>query len=94
MPTYTSNYAPTNVAATVTSGTLVAADNQMTGLRLTNTSSSVDVWCAFKPNAAEVDKGIRLPADSDTDFGIDAVPKCGLNVIAESGTVTIAVQKR
>jgi len=86
------DYAPDNVSVTTASGTVIAADNQMRILQLTNTGS-YDVWLCHSGQTAVVGKGFYLPAGASLTFDGDSVPQQGLKGIASGGTTTLAIGK-
>ena len=89
-----SPYAPATVNVLHTASTsLVEPDSALRTLVLTNKDAAHDVWLAVKPNAAVVGSGIRLMYDSMLSFDKDSIPLQGLNAIAETATVAVAVQK-
>jgi hypothetical protein len=84
------DYAPTNVSVTTSSGALLAADNKLHVLQLTNTGD-YDVWVCHANQTAVVGKGFYLPSKGSLVFSDDSVPQQGLNAIASGGTTTVAL---
>ena len=87
------SYAPATVDVATSNTSLVSADAGMRTLVLTNKDSSNDVWLAVKPQTAVAGRGIRLEAGTMLTFDKESIPVQGLNAIAETATVAVAVQK-
>ena len=84
------SYAPTVVSVLVTSTTLLAADNQLQVVSLTNTGSYA-VWICALDQTPVVGSGFYLPAGATLTFTGRIVPQQGLKAIAVTGTSTVAV---
>jgi hypothetical protein len=84
------DYAPTQVTVQTSSTALLAADNQLHTVMLTNTGSYA-VWVCSAKFAAEVGKGFYLAAGASITFTGDSVPQLGLNAIAATGSCVVAI---
>ena len=85
------SYVPTVVTVGTEAGVLLAADNKLKTVCLTNTGSK-DVWFCHGKQTPEVGKGFFLPAGKvPMVLDGDAVPLQGLNAIADGGSTTVAI---
>jgi len=84
-------YAPTSVSVGTSNTSLLAADQALSVVMLTNTDSANAVWVCSKPQTAVLNKGFYLKAGASLAFYGDDVPKDGLNAIADTAAVTVAV---
>jgi len=66
------DYAPTQATVTTSSGTLLAADNRLQVVTLTNVGD-YDVWVCHAGQTAEANKGFYLPADGTVNETIASV---------------------
>ncbi len=86
------SFAPANVSVGTSSQVVLAADNTMKVLMLTNTGA-YPVWLCHAGQTAVALKGFYLPAGGSITFsGVD-VPQQGLNGIAVGGASVVAIGK-
>ena len=84
------SYAPTVVSVLVTETTLLAADNRLQVVTLSNTGA-VAVWVCHAAQTPVVGRGFHLPAGATLTFSGAVVPMQGLKAIADGATATVAV---
>jgi len=84
------DYAPTVVTVQATTTTLLAADNQLQVVSITNTGAAA-VWVCHAGQTAVVGRGFYLPVGGTLTFWGGCVPQQGLNAISASGTCTVAI---
>jgi hypothetical protein len=84
------SYAPTSVAVQTSATTLLAADNRLQVVMLTNTGSAA-VWICAADQTPEVGKGFYLPAGATLTFTGATVPQQGLKAIADGAACTVAI---
>ena len=84
------DYAPAVVTVTASSAELLAADNQLKLVELTNTGTH-DVWFCHGNQTAVVGSGFFLPVGSTRTFTGENTPQNGLKAIASGGSTTVAV---
>lgn len=86
------SYEPAVVSVLVTATTLLAADNRLRVVQLTNTGS-YDVWFCDASQTPVVGSGFYLPVGSTVALTGENCPQQGLKAIANGGTSTVAVGK-
>lgn len=84
------DYAPTTVNVATSATTLLAADNQLQVVSLTN-RGSYPVWICHSGQTPVVGSGFYLPAGATLSFTGAVVPQQGLKAIADGGTSAVAV---
>jgi len=85
------SYPPTVVTVSAEAGPLLAADNKLKTVCLTNTGDK-GVWFCHAKQTPEVGKGFYLPPGKvPLVLDGDAVPLQGLTAIADGGETTVAI---
>lgn len=84
------DYEPLEVTVAETATTLLAADNQLQVVTLTNTGS-VTVWICHGNRTPVAGRGFCLAAGASITFSGPCVPQQGLKAISSSGDCTVAV---
>ena len=94
MQRWSPKYAPANkTVLTASSSQIVAPDSAMRSLCIINKDSANSIWLAFGNHEAVSGNGIEIQAGEQGEWGSDAIPVDGINAIADTADVAVAIQK-